>query len=314
MAQEVTVGALPTFYNGGFAGEAGTLRVTSFSYFKYTPSRVYASHTKSAGSFISVDHFVKKIRSGIAFTAGVERERRWTDINSMILAISPKLSFGGKYTFAPFADFSFKRYKIRYDGLVRDTVDFDSHYDVDDFAIRTGFLVNSSRAYAGITADIYQYWKSTLGVSADRSFTNMRYTFQAGYTFQRIPDAKFSFTPQLVINYSRNDFYDFQKAEISKIRYITLMDINLMFRYDRYMAGLCSNGLLLGYQRNRFRLSVTNIYSNRDRVGTMKSISDRTYFRTRPFVFDGPQTYYGSISLRYTFKKDTPEKMPGFKM
>src|SRR5688500_18918953 len=78
-AQDVPLGALAAPYNGGFAGEAGALRLPSFSYLKYfrydSPAGLQSSsHT---GTFISVDHFLKKLRSGVAITSGLQGDSRY---------------------------------------------------------------------------------------------------------------------------------------------------------------------------------------------------------------------------------------------
>src|SRR5688500_13959102 len=107
-AQNFPLGALPAWYNGGFAGEAGELRVASYSFFEKGnisyASSWYGSQILSGGSYVSIDKFLKKIHSGIAFTAGYRGIKDYHMTRSASLTVSPKFSFKGKYTFAPFVD------------------------------------------------------------------------------------------------------------------------------------------------------------------------------------------------------------------
>jgi hypothetical protein len=143
----------------------------------------------------------------------------------------------------------------------------------------------------------------------------MKYSFVVGYTFQRTPESKFSFTPQIVVSYERfNNVYSMwngQVGVIDKVRYITLVDLNLTFRYKKLITGINSNGLMVGYQNSKFKLQVTNFYSNNGGSGMWISLSDHTHIMTRQFHLARP-TYFGSISLRYIFRKDESVKMPGF--
>ena len=129
-AQELPVGMmLPTYYNGGFAGEAGAPRVATFSHFyyhKYKSPTFGSLYWRYRGSCVSVDHFIKGLRTGVAVTAGhiAEDQNMITDYQKRSLSfgsitLSPKVSSKGKYTFAPFLDFYF--------GQARDTVAQDQH-------------------------------------------------------------------------------------------------------------------------------------------------------------------------------------------
>ena len=71
------------------------------------------------------------------------------------MTISPEISFKGKYTFAPFADVSYERLHT----VLPYPVDppFPSDFVTKDLQIRTGFLLNTSKAYIGLTADVANY-------------------------------------------------------------------------------------------------------------------------------------------------------------
>jgi hypothetical protein len=281
----IPAGALPTRYNGGFAGEAGVPRVASFSYFTDTDYMIFSdpplrSNWTSVGSLISVDHFLKKIRSGVAFTVGHERSDYFS-YTAASLAISPKFSFRGKYTFAPFVDLSFVRENFLWEaGLT------PAPYKRNDYILKTGFLINSEKAYVGISAEVFDFTTTTYSDNKIRFLSEIKYVLQAGYTFQRKPDSKFSFTPQILFTYQRyntglysglEDWYD-----------DTALDINLSFRYKKFITGLNNTGIMFGFQNDRFKLQVSNFFANTFRA------------------------YSGSIGLRYIIQENPSAKMSGF--
>jgi hypothetical protein len=316
--RDVPIGALPTYYNGGFAGEAGVPRLTSFSYVERTFANRFNgggySQLQGGGTFLSADHFLKRLSTGIEFTGGVEASGDFSTSRTTFgsLAISPKISFKGKYTFAPFVDLSYERTAVNLSNDVYSPTIPDS-FVIKDVNIRGGFLVNSSRAYLGLAAtfancrtDYYTFKENWT------TFANLKFVLQTGYTFQRTPDAKFSFTSQLVLSsYRVNSHYDSVKQEIAKRNVVSLLDLNLMFRYDKWIAGINSAGVVLGYQTNRFKIQITNHYTRRGTEGKSFELSDKTVFHFRqgtPF----PGHYTGSISLRYVFRKIENPKMSGF--
>jgi hypothetical protein len=316
-AQQVPIGALPTKYNGGFAGEAGSLRIASFSYFNFGETGYYVGQNwPGRGSFISIDRFFKKIGSGVAVTIGQEGGgSQYTHYKntSTGLAISPKFSFRGKYTFAPFADFSYEasNYKFEYPFLIlrHDTI---SHWKNKNLITKTGFLINSSKAYIGVSAQVLTVW--TLGyrdTTITHFLSQMKYTLQAGYTFQRTPESKFSFTPQLLVYYDRYSYVNQTTLQRVHINTIEVLDINLMFRHQKIIWGINSTGLMLGYQTNRFKLQVTNSRTNIIGESKRKQLSHDTYFQINSYA-NSPNLYSGNISMRYVFSKKPVLKSPGF--
>jgi hypothetical protein len=91
---------------------------------------------------------------------------------------------------------------------------------------------------------------------------------QAGYTFQKNSDSKFSFTPQVVIEIGKSDF--------EKRIFYGLAGYNFNFRYSQFIWGLNDGGVLfrgekhlltmggihVGWQSDRFRVMLTNSYSD----------------------------------------------------
>jgi len=315
-AQEVPIGALPTRYNGGFAGESGGLRVTSFSYLNYrqynftTPSS--PDHASNSGTFISVDHFLKKIGSGVAITAGQEGDGHNYRNTATSLAISPKISLNGKYTIAPFADFSFSRKNYVLSEFTQAYLNLPANYSLDDFRIKTGLLANSSKAYAGISAEILQkYNKPTFDSTNHRVFSNMKYTLQTGYTFQRTPESKISFTVQLAVSYGKLRAEDYPIQKIYRWENLNLEDLNLMFRYKKFISGINSAGFVLGCQSNKFKLQVTNFYTKREKFGERVNIYSYLEKKDENRI-SNTKTYIGTISLRYIFRKNSSVNTPGF--
>src|SRR5687767_3299342 len=89
------LGTLPMNYNGGFAGESGKGRLI-------VGANAIGEYFGDRYSFYgSYDHFFTKISTGVGLTAiGGYRD-------AYQLSISPKISFKGKYTFAPFVSVSY---------------------------------------------------------------------------------------------------------------------------------------------------------------------------------------------------------------
>jgi hypothetical protein len=308
----VPIGALPTFYNGGFAGEAGVPRIANFSFLGRELSSInvpnYIGDYNGAGTFISIDHFLKKIGSGVAFTASKVSDNSVSNGAFVSVVISPKFSLRGKYTFAPFADFSFIRGHNTYPPGVTFS-NFPSDYVTRDFKIKSGFLINTARGYVGLSAELVNY---STDIFANREtwriFSNVRYTFQTGYTFQRTPESKFSFTPQLALLYYQYKRHDPVSGGMVRMSVIDLMDLSLMFRYSKFIAGVNNSGLILGYQTDKLRLLVGNMYSV---VGIYKTINiaDRIHFHPLPYYIPSDK-YTGSVSVRYVFRKKETVKIP----
>jgi len=156
----------------------------------------------------------------------------------------------------------------------------------NDFALKTGFLINSDKAYVGASARILDYTSSPFGDASLNFFNQVRFILQAGYTFQRKPESKFSFTPQLVFGMQGNQPNSVIKDSEGWFPNNTYYDLNLIFRYKKLISGINTTGVMLGYQNSKFRLQVSN------------------------FVYDG--FYTGSISLRYTFQKNGSARISGF--
>jgi hypothetical protein len=290
-AQLLPVGFLPTYHNGGFAGEAGAPRISTFSYYNHGDFGGFANRYSwtRKGSLVTADHFFKKMRSGIALTAGQEKDTESTTDsykNSMIsLAFSPKFSSRGKYTLAPFVDVSVVRTKyIAFEEVHYYGSPFPpGSYHWNELGVRTGFLVNSDKAYAGISAEIFDYNSSPFENTHYRFLSEIKYLLQTGYTFQRKPESRFSFTPQLLLGYER-----YRIETIGEWHRQIIIDLNLVFRYGKFIAGLNRAGFMAGYQNSKVKIQLSGILNRRFNA------------------------YTGSVGLRYVLRKDQNVKTPGF--
>jgi hypothetical protein len=252
-AQSIPVGSIPIFYNGGFAGEAGAARIAGFSYFESG-----GKSRPSISNIISYDNFFKSTRLGIGVMVGQSNVvYDFYSQNSFAkISLSPKFSFKGKYTFAPFLDLSLG-------GL--------------NASGGAGVLINSLNGYIGLT------FSSML--NAVRHSNTVYFPFiQAGYTFRRTPESKFSFTPQMALGYTETSI---QRNYFHK-------DLNLTFRYKKLIwgANLYSGGFMIGFQNSNFKIQLN------------QSLVRRYYTDIK--ASDQGNFYNCSLSIRYIFKIAKP--------
>jgi hypothetical protein len=309
-AQRVPIGAIPTFYNGGFAGEAGDLRIASYS---HVGGSYFVNETWiHGGTEISADKFLRKLRSGVAFTSGYSGSRYGANFSASS-TIAPKFSFKGKYTFSPFLQVNLSSANYHYDLDANSTQGLPQEFSVRSISANTGFLLNSAKAYFGATVRPFSYERTTIPQfgSHTRFFSGVSYTLMGGYTFQRTPESDFSFTPQVAFSVARFKVPDLQAQEQTTHTSISIADINLVMRYKKLIGGINNNGIMVGYQVSRFKLQFTNFYRTNPGYGKSIDFSGRTHFNATPILI-GSQGYFGSLSLRYIFSKKQSPKMPGF--
>lgn len=248
-AQEIPLGILPMQYNGGFAGEGEKARFVIGG-----GLRSYNSGERGNNYFGSYDQFFPKLRSGIGVTisgfqwaSSFNSQTIGAGDNSLMLSFSPKFSYKGRHTFAPFIDWSISHND-------RPT-DFSQPAVRKEFfvnKVRVGVLYNSRKLYAGIT---YYAISKISGKDLPPFFYRRNYSIdlQAGYTFQKLPESKFSLTPHLIIFLGYDTYFDRPLA--------INFNFNLMFRYQKFLWSLNntrwslnSTGLGLGYQNSNFRI------------------------------------------------------------
>lgn len=255
-------------FNGGFAGEGEKARFVAGG---GVGSHYFNQRNTSSTHFGSYDQFFPKLRSGIGLTyrgynygyyhyniVGEFRHRE----NSLMLSFSPKFSSKGKRTFAPFIDLIVGYAK---NSTVLDMPDYRP--GVMRASGRIGVLYNSRKFYAGIT-----YYAFTTSVFTElHSFyraTGHPPVLQTGYILQRLPESRFSFTPHLA-------FFLVTRIYSSKRWYELNLDLNLMFRYKKFIWSLNNTGLGLGYQNKRFRILLSQNYIYFNKLNLQNSLSLR---------------------------------------
>jgi hypothetical protein len=283
--QDIPLGALPMLYNGGFAGDADHARFTT----GFGIRKFWFSPTSSTLYFLSYDQFIPKVRTGfgVSLITGHTKTNdpylsEWNGINStsIITSISPKFSFRGKYTLAPFVDF--RCANSYYMSAVRDSV---SGYSLEpgwNTSFRGGLLFNSKKGYIGFTLDgfrnnsrpFYEFPDGLVGISISPPQTLFQsLTIQYGYTYQRLPESKFSFTTQLAYIILA-DHHNAPVQKRSQLFPMVTRYTNFTVRYSKFLLSLNSNGIGLGLQNEKFRVMLSSNFSS-----------------------------IGSVTMRYVFKK-----------
>jgi hypothetical protein len=196
------LGTLPMQFNGGFAGEAKDHRFVGGIGFSGN-RKIYSS----TNYFASYDKFITKLRTGIGVTynryetasRSIVQGPISSNLQNLTIAISPKFSFKGKYTLAPFIDYTYTSYTFK----------DSTNYSWNNNTWRGGVLLNTNKFFIGATS-----YSSFI-----RDRNNLFASLQAGYTFQKLPTSHFSFTPQAVVYLTQNPHTYW----------------NLMFRYKKFI-------------------------------------------------------------------------------
>jgi hypothetical protein len=282
--QALPVGTLPMLYNGGFAGEGKNARFTIGGSRLTTPP--------TYGYFGSYDQFITKLSTGIGITFAHDNHTS-KDIylshhyrNYLVISISPKISIRGKFTFAPFIDYTHVREETQY---------FDPSFNYSYPAhfrggrvtnFRTGLLFNSREFYVGLTLYIPSKTTHPQLYPSD-NLVGSPVVLQAGYTFQKLPESDLSITPQAAIFFVREGGA-VQGLNFDSDRSVQLRaNLNLLVRYKKVIASINNvSGMSvgLGMQTKKFRVLLNQNY---------------TYY----IFHSGKETERAaSLSLRYTLK------------
>jgi hypothetical protein len=281
------INALPLLYNPSFAGSMGCGRLSS----DFKLKTLYPNGFTNT-STISYDQFFTKIGTGIGvsleeFDAHTSDDlyRFFTKGIRCSVAISPKISVKGKYTFAPSLDFSTGNYN--YELRLYDTSSYNPfHFKFigNRTTLRSGIMLNTSKFYIGFTVNLIESYSAKIGIN-NPNFKNYHLsTIQASYTFQKNIDSKFSFTPTLVFGMNLLK-YEWGLRRLG-------FDFNLNFRYKRFHWGIGRSGIMIGYQSSSFKIMAVPFF------GWFKS-------------FDMGGERGGEISIRYLFnKKSNPTAKP----
>jgi hypothetical protein len=281
------LGVLPMQYNGSFAGETGRPRINSgFTFKPFDRASNYTYYNLN----VSYDQFISSIRSGIGVTASYGGGPGYIG-RGIGLAIAPKFSFKGKYTLSPSLDFQYGASSFNADGQYVGLPPLKaSHYT----ASRAGLLFNTDKFYIGYSANVYTQY--TYRFANDSSYTEpgsgfsrfLNSTLQMGYTFQKNPDSKFCFTPQLAFALYNN---------ASTRTSFRVQAYNFTFKYQQFVWGINGSGLAfndyadlsvhVGWQTKKLRLMLSN------GLPAIRREPNRA-----------PYSYIGNLSFRYAFGKD----------
>jgi hypothetical protein len=286
----IPIGSLPTFYNGGFAGEGGASRIANSSYV----GKMGDNGPIYFGTIVSYDNFIKKMSSGISMSSGLSKSHIGpNELTSSFVGIglSPKISFNGKYTFAPSADLNFGKV----DGSLSDGSSTSG---------RIGFLFNRSNAYIGTSVRFLLNRINHISLLPTLN-RQILYSLQGGYSFQRTPDSKFSFTPQLVVEYYQLEYFGISpNATVSynllRRRAVISYNLNLIFRYNKFIWGftnagfnLTANELVVGFQNSKLKIQFSSSFLR----GFYHSSLDHYHY------YDRGQIINSNISVRYQFDR-----------
>lgn len=284
---ELPLGALPMQYNGSFAGEAGSPRISSNFGFGHRYS--YLNREYYRGVYhqqITYDQFVPALSTGIgvgAQAAQFESLYRGSS-GGFSVAVAPKISLNGKYTLSPSLKLEYAAvHAPTRNVLINDTSVVRYGYDSKYLLGRAGLLFNTSKFYAGYSVDIAEYWAFNYdnGPQGSRRLDRFRSYLQLGYTFQRSPESHFSVTPQVAFYIghgviTRRNIYEQFGINL-------FQGYNVTFRYKEFIWGVNNMGLHAGWQGRRLRVMASNAVS-----------------------FEGGfhWHYAGNLSLRYVFRND----------
>jgi hypothetical protein len=297
-AQSGYIGVLPMQYIPSFAGSTGNARLVTLAGYRNVPSKYYPTNPdnvreKTTITSFSFDHFIPKIASGIGLTfnylnfnrpqfsvdtiGSMNRLSRVRDSDTLqkyqnafqtSLVLSPKISLKGKYTIAPALQIT-HTYLNRSANLYHESYRFQDSNNTKDskLAITGSVLFNAKKYYIGLAVHSPGYYFS--------EFDNYRWgeylqanpfwftLIQAGYTYQRKEDSKFSFTPQIVLysSFARNTI-------------IRFMQLTVKLRYKNIIGGV-GNGIFVGYQNER----ISVVLGQRFGVRSHTEISFRFCFK-----------------------------------
>lgn len=253
-------------YNPAFAGEAGSPRFSS----NFGLNAIGSIRDNSYAFNTSYDQFIPAIRSGIGFSGGfysTSSNRFFSSSGySFALAVAPKFSLKGKYTVSPSLDLSYGANDQISKTLpnTNSTIRQVNGYDLQS---RAGLLVNTRKWYIGYSVEIplrnaYRFRGFdglVIPPSSDTTLTSTKKFnsyWQFGYTFQRSSESKFSFTPQVVFRTGWDPSLRFGRN--NGFRYLSLVAINLNFRYQKFIWGINNTGIHLGWQTDKVRVMLSN--------------------------------------------------------
>ena len=264
---------LPMHYIPSFAGNIGSLRLAN-----ETQSFNEKGYYKELTTFVSVDGFIPKLSSGLGAYIGyndqrnkyssVKQQSKMVDLG---LVFAPKISIKGKYTLSPAISVNANIYEyyseaysypitsdwnLPYDTLINVPAGYTSKYQMTE---KLSLLFNSKKMYIGAAFNTQL-----------ENLTSWNILVQAGATFQRTDESKFSFSPSVIWQslYSRSvlEYYLNNKLTRNEHRFVP-SNVNLNFRYQKVLFGVGYYGFMAGFQHKNFRIQYSaNGYLTRNTI------------------------------------------------
>jgi len=254
--------ALPLEYNPSNAGFTGGGRLSIYAGTQPKSNKnEFQIGTKSLHSTaVSYDHFIQKISTGIGFqtaymgeSIGPAEYDYGSFLNAdyipgyysssmngynFLAAVSPKISFRGKYTLAP--GFSFEYSNLAVNTKFSQLYLYpEANYNLEKYKYTVGILLNTKNYYLGYSSQVYYKLKGTLN---EVHYQFPYSLFQAGCVLKRSNKSKFIFTPTLLMRVRNFDITGYKKLSLL---------INLNFKYKKIIWGVMP-GIMAGYQGESF--------------------------------------------------------------
>jgi hypothetical protein len=277
------LGALPMQYNGSFAGEAGSPRIST-NFGLITGRGTYGRGYHLTASY---DQFIPALRSGIGatvFSSHAASPLYKFNRQGLSVAVAPKISLGGKWTFSPSLDLTYDRGRLPFsNSMINDSLIPSYGYDIEQWQSRAGFLLNTSKFYVGYSVAVVDHRRVNF-TNGDRLRgrpTRFSSYLQLGYTFQKSPESNFSFTPQLTFYIGGDQVFLYNWVD-DRIKVNYFYAFNLNFRYKQFIWGVNNMGFHVGWQSQRVKVMASSS------IGVAGKHID--------------PGYTGNVSLRYLFK------------
>jgi hypothetical protein len=153
------------------------------------------------------------------------------------VAVAPKISLNGKWTFSPSLDLSYHAGRSIVQGNR-----WGGNVESEGWRSRAGLLFNTSKFYVGYSVAVVDYLsiRYANGVTESGRPYRLASFLQIGYTFQRSPESNFSFTPQLTIATGSNQYSSFAYDDRIGINFFEAFHLN--FRYKQFICGRQQHG------------------------------------------------------------------------
>lgn len=296
-----------TIYNPSFVGSKNDLRIgIGNNYRNYIN---YYGYDINNNSFLSLDAPIKKISAGIGASITYNTMR---DNSSSYLNLKDYSDPAFRQTYSnesnsinldlTYAQIFTIRNKER-EEIISIRPALSLNYNKNDFTYRENAIYDLNYQIKEINTSVIRVTPSVL-ITGKKYFIGAKYQSSllsgcrdnnmgiknlpeyyyfnviGGYTFQRKPESKFSFTPILALQFDKYFTERNKRTSIGRSPAIIdlLDDINLTFKYGKFLTGFNLNCLMLGYQTEKLRVCLSFVPTT--------------------------NLAWGELSLNYIFKKD----------